>query len=116
MRTAILANLVHVVVAAQLDVVAVVRNADRNSSLSSRLYGFLGGKKMGTPHARNPLAASPSLPVAPMSSAVGQRAEYARMLTARPSGRVACVCQAGGWRSERHSTSLLAALALGIAG
>ena len=103
MRTAIIANVANVVAAAQLNVVAVVRDADRRDSLrtSSRFFGPWG-KHLGKSHASKCASGS----VAPPAS--GERAEYPRMLTAR--------LRDGQWGSQRLSTSLLAASALGIAG
>lgn len=104
MRTAIIANVANVVAAAQLNVVAVVRDADRRGFLrtGSRLFGPWGkktGKSHASKHCTTCFAAPP---------ASGERAEYPRMLTAR--------LRDGQWRSRRLSTSLLAASALGIAG
>jgi len=104
MRTAINANIANVVAAAQLNVVAVVRDADRRGSgKRSRLFGPFGGKKSAKSHASKHETSSATFPAAP-----GEHAGYPRMFAACQQGRL--------WRSRQLSTLLPAAFALGIAG
>lgn len=109
MRNVNFANVAQVV-AAQLNVVAVVRNTERQGSdTRSRLsFGPSAGKRLGKPHASQHPATPTSIPAAPGSIDTTRTERSYRMFAACQQGRL--------WRSLQLSKLLPATFALAIAG